>query len=520
MHRYRLNLFVSLPSAGIAAAMLLAAGCEPPAPVDDRPVFVSFQETAELRGLTVPLDDPQDYEGIAPQGTGGRIIARDLDADGDVDLLIVRFVESPLIYRNDGGGSFELIAPTFTLPVEHAPWMTAAAADLDGDGLPELLLAGRSAVMRLDALGDLAWDQPTQLVARSPVEKREFSELGLGDADGDGDVDLLLVTDDAWGTSQLLLLNQGDALREPLAVDLPVAQTALVGIFTDMERDQNLELLIPVTGNRGAPALYHLTGAPTEPEGWENRATAGGLPGDMDAMGIDTADLDGDGLLDYVISDIGPPKVLLSDGGSALLEAGLSLGLHDGEVGWSVDLADFDADGFLDLVQASGPVRTGQGTEGTTNMRDLLWMGSADGFEEKGEELGFGDPSHHLGLVTADFDGDGDLDILAAGAGDVPVLYENGGNSRPLLVVHLDGTPGNRDGFGAVVEVEAGASTQVRMQHGPRGPAQGPVTLSFGLGEATGADRVRVFWPDGAITEMLDVPAGVQWRARHPEAAE
>ena len=81
---------------------------------------------------------------------------------------------------------------------------------------------------------------------------------------------------------------------------------------------------------------------------------------EMAAMGLDSADLNADGQLDYCITDVGRPLCLVSQGDGLYAEGGASLGVYpDGvggagaflsTVGWSLDFADLDNDGWMDLM--------------------------------------------------------------------------------------------------------------------------------------------------------------------------
>jgi enediyne biosynthesis protein E4 len=508
----------------LTALVLLAVACEPVGPdssfgsgpavgPDDPPsvgfVPLSFVEEGVERGLDTVLDDPEPYEELAPDGEGGQMLARDLDGDGDVDLIFLSFYDSPLVYRNDGDGNFDRAAPLLDIDPETGPFNAISAADLDGDGLPELLLAGDEHVFRYPSVGELVWGPPETILERPVVVKRRLRALALGDAEGDGDVDLLVAVDDYEGTPSLLLLNSGDGLRSPVVVELPGTPTALTAFFLDVDLDGSTEILIPSTGPR--PSLvFYLVGDPALTDSWEDRADTAGLPMHLETMGFDTADIDVDGLPDLVLTDTGPPRLMLSAGGGPYVEAGAAQGLTEGDtvsVGWSISLADLDNDGDLDLAQASGASHLAEDLNGEPPppYPDLVWLREDGRYVESAEELNYGDSGDNIGLVTADVNGDGSLDVVVAGPTAFPRLHMNQANGGSWLRVRLVGPPGNPDGFGARVGVDAVGSRWTRALHGGRAAIQGPATLHFGLGQAEHAEAVTVLWPDGAVTELLDV---------------
>ena len=109
----------------------------------------------------------------------------------------------------------------------------------------------------------------------------------------------------------------------------------------------------------------------------------------------------------------------------------------------------------------------------------------------------------------ADYDNDGDVDVLVTNNGDRPQLFRNeGGNRNHWLEVRLIGTRSNRDGIGAKVKIvangalqtdEAKGGTSYQAAHDPR--------LHFGLGKATRISLLNVSWPSGAVTKLADVAA-------------
>jgi hypothetical protein len=128
-------------------------------------------------------------------------------------------------------------------------------------------------------------------------------------------------------------------------------------------------------------------------------------------------------------------------------------------------------------------------------------------------------------VVSADFDGDGFLDLLVAnGKGPPPFadgpaeLFRNVGNQNHWLQIDLEGTRSNRDGIGAHVEMWAGGAHQHRDQDGGMHSfAQDHARLHFGLGDATRAERLRIQWPSGTVQELEDVEADQILRLREPE---
>lgn len=165
----------------------------------------------------------------------------------------------------------------------------------------------------------------------------------------------------------------------------------------------------------------------------------------------------------------------------------------------SVHLGDVDGDGALDVVVANGRhwpeqnrVFLNDGCGGFTLARRL-------GDEEDGT----------YAAPLADFDGDGDLDIVTNEFNDRPMVLVSDLSERreiSCLQVSLRGRSSNRDGLGARVEVTAGGSRYTKVNDGQSGYlSQSSLPLYFGLGGADRVDLVEVTWPGGRKQSLAGV---------------
>ena len=121
------------------------------------------------------------------------------------------------------------------------------------------------------------------------------------------------------------------------------------------------------------------------------------------------------------------------------------------------------------------------------------------------------------GIAVADFDNDGDLDIVVNhNPGDNDLLERRPaaflrnriGERRAWLAVELTGTTSNRDAIGAVVTLETGGERQLRQLTAGSGYAsQNAQRLYFGLGDHAGVERLSVRWPSGRVEELTDIEA-------------
>jgi hypothetical protein len=127
-------------------------------------------------------------------------------------------------------------------------------------------------------------------------------------------------------------------------------------------------------------------------------------------------------------------------------------------------------------------------------------------------ELGgdFSQPKVGRGLACADFDRDGDLDLLLTTNNGPAYLYRNdqlAGNKS--IRFRLVGTKSNRDGIGATVQIFAGGVTQSRMvKSGSSYLSQSELPVTFGLAKRDRIDRVVVQWPSGRTEEYKNLAVG------------
>lgn len=123
-------------------------------------------------------------------------------------------------------------------------------------------------------------------------------------------------------------------------------------------------------------------------------------------------------------------------------------------------------------------------------------------------------------VAMADYDQDGDLDLLIANGGSMGRqlglpsehggyrLYRNTGNTNHWLEIDLQGVKSNRDAIGARVEVSTGGVTQVRIQDGGiHNKAQNYSRLHFGLGDNATIQTLKIHWPDGSSQVLENVAA-------------
>ncbi|MCB9762682.1 MAG: CRTAC1 family protein [Alphaproteobacteria bacterium] len=549
---------------------LLLAGCDPAVvswsnpnfqlqvrtPVCEDPVegWPRLWEVGRWRGLDAVVQD-DDAPRACPSIPGG-LVARDLDRDGDVDLLLNDPEGAPILYANDGAGVFEEVALHLSAP-DGRRVESLSAADLDGDGLPELLITGAGFVAAATNRGGLDFDPFEALWVQEGWPRTCVMSLAVGDVDGDGDPDLVLPGADPVDGPDDVVSEDPESLRGDVdrlllnadgrftALTLPLGDPegiSLLAAVTDRDADGDLDILLGadrVSAGLSPTAFLRNDGVPD----FIDDAEEIGAAVRACAMGVDSADLNDDGRPDYCMSDDDPDLVcLLSDGRGGYAESGASLGLVAGHhehpdppegwgwfeledarrhwVTWGLELVDLDNDGWDELATVAGGVPNQGNVALTTSPRfqpDALYRRADMGpFFDLSHMQGFSRPEDHYGLVSADFDQDGARDLVVGAWRGRPLFWSNPCNAEAWLEVRLEGPPGDRDAFGAQVTVVTDGRLQVRELHALRTAGQSDAALHFGLGDAEQIDEIEVRWPDGEVTVGQDVPVPGVLTALHP----
>ena len=491
-------------------------------PPDCPDPWTSGQEPRlQLRTAEAGFTEPLEQMGDDTVGNVSLIVA-DLNGDQELDVVGVTHFQEPFVYSGDGEGGF--VAQDFAIDLSTVPpptWeegpqnpgkWSLAVVDLNGDELPELLLAGAgysgTFIARLNNLGGFNFGQP-EVLYESALPYRLIGGVAVADLNQDGWLDMVLPM--AWigevfqmeeiGHPVLLGKSDGsyELFSEVRTTDGGDTQSLSLA---DFDGDGRIDVLVPPDALQGY-GLYRnvASGNDAGMELVEIAEEVGLGPGvEVNGMGTDVTDLNGDGLLDFVVTDLGPPRLLMSSPGG-FIDSGAALGLQPAKpagnwaaIGWSADWADLNNDGWVDLVHASGR----EEPEDFDGYPDLVWEQRPDGvFEDRSSHWGFTSTWDHYGQAVADVNGDGFLDIVTGGIGETLQLYLNRCDEASWISVELAGSPGNSWALGARVEVEMPDGRHlVRQIQGLRSMGQGPPRAHFGLGDLDGEVRMTVRWPD------------------------
>lgn len=459
--------------------------------------------------------------------TGGAA-AGDFDGDGHVDLVFTRLNDSDILYRNLGNGTFEMrttsagfAAATLTNGV--------VSGDLDNDGDLDLYMTAAGDARNYLYLNDgrgFFTDVGIDAIATLATGRLRMGQgASFGDYDNDGFLDL--VTSD-WGNtadnSQSRLLRNLGPQNAGSFEDL----TASSGInvyrnertfrfsprFVDLDRDGNLDLTF--AADFQTSQLFWNNGDGTFADG----TIAAGLGTDRNGMGSTFGDYDGDGDLDWFITNITEPpgivtpfggwnRLYRNEGDRTFTDVTQQAQVRDSSWSWGTTFFDFDNDGDLDLIATNG-----FNGAGWRDDRTVLWQNNNGVFTDVSDAMGINDRQQGRGLIHVDFDEDGDLDVVVVNHLAAPVVYRNdGGNDNHFLRVQTQGTVSNRDGIGAWITVTPDRNSPERtmvweVDGGSSFLSQNERVAHFGLGpDIVSVDELTIRWSSGIEQTLHNVAA-------------
>lgn len=233
-------------------------------------------------------------------------------------------------------------------------------------------------------------------------------------------------------------------------------------------------------------------------------------------------------------------------------EISMLAGIHATDWSWSPLFADFDNDGWKDLMITNGYPRDitnrdfinyraqefSQGfTEENRGKKILTALKKVDGallnnflfqnnrdltFKDVSAEWGFTDHSYSTGAAYADFDNDGDLDVVITNTGLPAFLYKNNADTvqrNNYLKLSFKGTSGNLKGYGAKVKIYNDGKLYYQENYSVRG-YQSTVeeSLHFGLGKTEMVDSILITWPDGNVQKMINVKVNQELQIDHAQS--
>ena len=488
------------------------------------------------------FEDVSEKSGVDVLDFTASALFADFDNRGVQDLLVV-CASGPLLFRNNGNGTFSLKKDAFRFanPPQGA-FTHAAAADYDRDGRLDIYFCLYSYYRGLDQYrypvpyfdarngppnylfhneGDGVFQDRTELAGLSAENDRYSFACSWGDCNADGWPDLYVVND--FGRN-VLYRNKGDGSFDAVSAEAEVDEpgAGMSACWLDFDNDGKQDIY--------AAGMWVAAGMR--------------IFGDSHFHGGES-----ENIRSLYRRHMTGNSLYRNQGDQKFQNVAMQAGVEMGRWSWSTDSWDFDHDGYPDLYVANGYI-SGIDTRDVSSFfwRQVVAKSPQDSAPSPGYERGwsainelvrsdstwnghernvffannrdgtFSDVSGVVGLdfrddsrafALADFDGDGKLEIVLKNRNSPQIrilrlAMNDIGNS---ITVRLRGVKSNRDAIGAAVTVEANALRQTKyLQAGSGFLSQHTKELSFGLGPNQGFAKVMIQWPSGLTETYEDLP--------------
>jgi len=548
-HRFCLSILMTLAAASTPAA------APPAGKAANAPITVRYTDVRKAAGITFIQDSTQTDEKYYLETMGTGVGWIDYDQDGLMDLYFVQSAATeayqpphPLrsaLYHNNGDGTFTDVTDKAGVGGEGHYGQGVAVGDFDNDGWPDLYVTGYGHAILYHNNHDGTF---TNVTAKAGVadEGGWSTSAGWFDYDKDGWLDLVVTNYIDWSPKNNLWCGErGPGYRSYCNPGNYKGQRTKLyhnnhdGTFTDVSvksgvglpESKGMGVVLADFDNDGWPDIAIAN------DTWPNflflnnhdgtfkdvsliSGLAASEEGKYEAgMGIDAADVNGDGLLDVYIThlDLELNRLYLNNGDTTFTDDTYASGIGAKArllSGVAAKFLDYDNDGWVDILQLNGAMLdnvTLYHSEVSYKEPLLMFRNLGLGhFEMTSSQLGpdFLRPLAGRGLATADFDNDGDIDIAINNRGDSPELLRNdGGNANHWLEVLLMGTKSNRDGTGAQLKLTSEGFAQVKQAEGGTSymSASDP-RIHFGLAKRAKIESLVITWPSGQVDKLANLP--------------
>lgn len=529
---------------------------------------LAFTDDAEAVGLVFVYDNAETPIRQLPEPFGGGLALLDYDGDGWLDVYCVQggpFVppseqgresagSGDRLFHNRGDGSFEDMTQASGIggfPTGHGHGI--AVGDVDGDGRPDIFVTRWRSYALYRNRGDGTFEDITDSWGLSGRRDWPTSAV-LADLDADGDLDLYVCHYAEWDldhpricidprTEAYLNCNPLDAKAIPdrlfrndgnqftdVTTEAGIVDRGGRGlgvVAADLDDDRRVDLF--VANDSSANFLFRNLGGMRFEEVAHASGVAGNATGLYQAgMGVDAGDLDGDGLIDLVVTNFyGESSTFFRNlGGGLFTDATGPSGLAVASrrlLGFGIELLDANNDGYLDLASANGHVNDLRPNY-PYRMPAQLLLGDANGrLTDFTDRAGAPWPVLRMGrgLAAGDLDNDGRQDVVILSHKQPLAYLHNQTRGGRFVTLGVAAGKGNRDCVGTKVELLANGRRQVawRVAGGSYQSASDP-RIHFGLGPADKIEslEVTVTWPSGRVDRYQDLAPDHGYLVREGQA--
>ena len=448
---------------------------------------IAFQEITEQAGIA---NSDNKNHGIA---------FADFDNDGDQDIYAFTRLNQNKLYENLGNGTFNDVAlPT---GVNHNGSTRAAVwGDINNDGWLDLFIGSYQAPDRL-YLNNGAVNNGnvtfTDITFDAGIfNSEETVSVHMADVDADGLLDIYVANNLA---ENHLYKNNGNLTFTDITNSSGTndASHSMACAFFDYDNDGDQDLYL-VHDFEVANILYQNDGQGN----FTNVAQAAGVDYAGHGMGVDVADINHDGWLDFYLTDLDENVLFLNDGQGGFTDISESAGTGDTGMGWGTMFLDVDNDGWQDIYVVNDSKYSPESNVLYRNNGDLTFQKVMQNTPLASEEGG-------IGGACGDIDNDGFIDIVLANTfgNSGNQLFKNLPNQNNWISFKLKGTQSNRAAIGSRILIEYGnGNTQSDLIMAGTGFAgANSLNIHFGLAQYQQVAKATIYWASGQVEEFFDL---------------
>ena len=527
----------------IVAAACVTLGAVPASPA------VQFVDATKAAGITFTHNSGRAGKKLMPETMGSGVAFFDANGDAWPDLLLINSrnwkpgarASLHALYRNNKNGTFTDVTKGSGLDVEMYG-VGVAVGDYDNDGRDDVYITALEGDRLFRNEGNFRFRDVTK--ASGIVNANFGTSAAWVDYDKDGLIDLFVANyvqwsleTDQWcsldgstksyctpetykGTASKLFRNVGkgrfqDVSRKAGVAD-PTSKSLGVAVL-DYDADGWPDLFVANDTQPNKLYRNNRNGTFTE------EGVAAGVAYSDDgvargAMGVDAADYDRSGRPHVLVGNFANQMLALyhNEGSKLFIDdapastVGRTSLLY---LAFGVFFFDYDLDGHLDILAANGHIEEGvEKVQPKMKYRQapLMFRNKGGGqFEYTGASMGaaFNQPMVARGAAYADYDRDGDLDVvLTNNHGPARLLRNEGGSRNNWISIRVAGTKSNRSGLGAIVRVQSASGKQWSVvRSGSSYCSQSDLTQTFGLGKDSRVQAVEIEWPSGVRDRLTNV---------------
>jgi hypothetical protein len=509
---------------------------------------VHFTDVTASAGIKFHHNAGKAGQKYLPETMGSGVAFFDAHGDGWPDILLINSKDwtphsrksLPALYHNNHNGTFTDITAGSGLDVEMYG-MGVAIADYDNDGREDVYI---TAIDGDHLFHNEGHGKFRDVTAASGIHNANFgTSAAWFDYDRDGKVDLFVANYVQWTEKGDLHCSQGSVRSYCTPESYKGAKSRLFhnlggGKFEDVTdkaglgdpSSKSLGVTILDYNGDGWPDIFvsndtqpnklyrnNRNGTFTE-EGMVAGVAFGEDGVSRGAMGADSADYDRSGRPHLLVGNFSNQMLGLyhNEGTGLFVDEAPSSSVGRASLltlAFGVFFFDYDLDGYPDIFAANGHI-----DEEINRVQPkvryqqppLLFRNLGQRrFENVTASMGpeFNRPIVARGAAYADYDHDGDLDVIISTNNGPAYLFRNdGGNKNHWLNVRLIGTKSNRSAIGAVVRIESASGKQWNMvRSGSSYCSQSDLALTFGVGQDTKVTELQIEWPSGAKQQLTNI---------------